>query len=168
MAEAAQQLQLVDRGGACDEGALREFCGGAGRVGVAGHAYAVVAVMGPQSSGKSTLLNALYGTRFVEMDAMSGRGQTTKGIWLAQAVPAQAGGVLPLVMDLEGTDGRERGEDDAAFEAQSALFALAAADVLLVNCTQGSVIRLLPAMNLTDQQAEEGCDILCDVIQGLA
>ena len=133
MAEAAQQLQLVDRGGACDEGALREFCGGAGRVGVAGHAYAVVAVMGPQSSGKSTLLNALYGTRFVEMDAMSGRGQTTKGIWLAQAVPAQAGGVLPLVMDLEGTDGRERGEDDAAFEAQSALFALAAADVLLVN-----------------------------------
>ncbi|TYK21534.1 protein TIME FOR COFFEE isoform X1 [Cucumis melo var. makuwa] len=29
-----------------------------------------------------------------------------------------------LVMDLEGTDGRERGEDDTAFEKQSALFAL--------------------------------------------
>ncbi len=38
-----------------------------------------------------------------------------------------------LVMDLEGTDGRERGEDDTNFERQVALFALAVADVLLVN-----------------------------------
>lgn len=36
-------------------------------------------------------------------------------------------------MDLEGSDGRERGEDDTSFERQSALFALSAADVLLVN-----------------------------------
>ena len=36
-------------------------------------------------------------------------------------------------MDLEGSDGRERGEDDTNFERQSALFALAVADVLLVN-----------------------------------
>ncbi|MEE8450803.1 MAG: aspartate aminotransferase family protein [Thermoguttaceae bacterium] len=35
---------------------------------------------------------------------------------------------------------------------------------LLVNCTQGTVIRLLPAMNLTEEQANEGCDILADVI----
>ncbi|MBX7166771.1 MAG: aspartate aminotransferase family protein [Pirellulales bacterium] len=39
---------------------------------------------------------------------------------------------------------------------------------LLVNCTQGVVIRLLPAMNLTPAQAHEGCDILGDVIKGLA
>lgn len=38
-----------------------------------------------------------------------------------------------LVMDLEGSDGRERGEDDTSFERQSALFALAAADVMLIN-----------------------------------
>ena len=36
-------------------------------------------------------------------------------------------------MDLEGNDGRERGEDDTNFERQSALFALAVADVLMVN-----------------------------------
>ena len=36
---------------------------------------------------------------------------------------------------------------------------------LLVNCTHGTVIRLLPAMTLTDQQAQEGCDILADVLQ---
>ena len=36
---------------------------------------------------------------------------------------------------------------------------------LLVNCTHGTVIRLLPAMNLTEQQAHEGCDILADVLK---
>ena len=38
---------------------------------------------------------------------------------------------------------------------------------LLVNCTSGNVIRLLPAMNLTEEQAEEGCAILADVIRRL-
>jgi predicted acetylornithine/succinylornithine family transaminase len=36
---------------------------------------------------------------------------------------------------------------------------------LLVNCTHNTVLRLLPAMNLTPQQAEEGCDILAEVIK---
>ncbi|MDP7303651.1 MAG: aminotransferase class III-fold pyridoxal phosphate-dependent enzyme, partial [Pirellulaceae bacterium] len=38
---------------------------------------------------------------------------------------------------------------------------------LLVNCTQGTVIRLLPAMTLTIEQAEEGCDILTGAIRNL-
>lgn len=38
---------------------------------------------------------------------------------------------------------------------------------LLVNCTHGTVIRLLPAMNLSEEQAEEGCEILADVIRNL-
>ncbi len=36
---------------------------------------------------------------------------------------------------------------------------------LLVNCTQQTVIRLLPAMTLTDEQLNEGCDILIDVLK---
>jgi acetylornithine/N-succinyldiaminopimelate aminotransferase len=36
---------------------------------------------------------------------------------------------------------------------------------LLVNCTHNTVLRLLPAMNLTEQQAAEGCDILTEVIK---
>ncbi len=35
---------------------------------------------------------------------------------------------------------------------------------LLVNCTQTTTIRMLPAMNLTEEQVGEGCDILVDVI----
>ncbi|GFZ04266.1 root hair defective 3 GTP-binding protein [Actinidia rufa] len=93
-------------------------------------------------TGKSTLLNHLFGTNFREMDAFKGRhvlvelscqiilSQTTKGIWMAHCA-----GIEPctLVMDLEGTDGRERGEDDTAFEKQSALFALAVSDIVLIN-----------------------------------
>jgi acetylornithine/succinyldiaminopimelate/putrescine aminotransferase len=36
---------------------------------------------------------------------------------------------------------------------------------LLVNCTQTTVIRLLPALNITSQQVHEGCDILAEVIR---
>lgn len=36
-------------------------------------------------AGKSTLLNAVFGTKFVEMNAMSGRQQTTRGIWMARS-----------------------------------------------------------------------------------
>jgi len=35
---------------------------------------------------------------------------------------------------------------------------------LLVNCTHGTVIRLLPAMNLTDAELDEGCGILEEVL----
>ncbi|XP_034210772.1 protein ROOT HAIR DEFECTIVE 3 homolog 2-like isoform X2 [Prunus dulcis] len=95
-----------------------------------GVSYGVVAVVGPQSSGKSSLQNHLFNTKFREMNANSVRSQTTKGIWIAKCV-----GIEPctIAMDLEGTDGRERGQDDTAFEKQSALFALAVSDIVLIN-----------------------------------
>lgn len=62
---------------------------------------------------------------------MTGRHQTTKGVWLSKS--PKISDTCTLIMDLEGSDGRERGEDDTNFERQSALFALAVADVLLIN-----------------------------------
>ncbi|MEM7311929.1 MAG: acetylornithine transaminase, partial [Planctomycetota bacterium] len=38
---------------------------------------------------------------------------------------------------------------------------------LLVNCTQGNVIRLLPAMNLSVEQAEEGIELLGEILGNL-
>jgi predicted acetylornithine/succinylornithine family transaminase len=38
---------------------------------------------------------------------------------------------------------------------------------VLVNCTQGNVVRLLPPLTLTDEQAEEGCQVLAEVIRSL-
>lgn len=36
---------------------------------------------------------------------------------------------------------------------------------LLINCTQQTVLRLLPAMTLTDEQVDEGCEILATVLR---
>ena len=124
--------QVVDGEGALCSSELDEVLHSSG-VAEAGLEYSLVAIMGPQSSGKSTLLNHVFGTSFREMDATAGRSQTTQGIWLAGSPKLRKTGDVTLVLDLEGTDGRERGEDDTTFERQSALFALAVSDVLLIN-----------------------------------
>ncbi|XP_024022751.1 protein ROOT HAIR DEFECTIVE 3 homolog 2 isoform X2 [Morus notabilis] len=129
MADDCCATQLIDRNGEFNVAGLEDFMKKV-KLAQCGLSYAVVAVMGPQSSGKSTLLNHLFHTNFREMDAYRGRSQTTKGIWIAHCV-----GIDPctIAMDLEGTDGRERGEDDTTFEKQSALFALAISDIVLIN-----------------------------------
>jgi len=100
------------------------------RVGLAslGFDYHTVSVMGAQSSGKSTLLNLLFHTGFREMDATAGRSQTTQGVWAGRDPQAPI-----LLLDLEGTDSRERGEEAATFERKSSLFALALSEVLVIN-----------------------------------
>ncbi|XP_071689948.1 protein ROOT HAIR DEFECTIVE 3-like [Rutidosis leptorrhynchoides] len=120
---------LIDGDGTFNAAGLENFMKEV-KLSECGLSYAIVSIMGPQSSGKSTLLNHLFYTNFLEMDAFKGRSQTTKGIWMARCT-----GIEPftVVMDLEGTDGRERGEDDTAFEKQSALFALAVSDIVLIN-----------------------------------
>ncbi len=39
---------------------------------------------------------------------------------------------------------------------------------LLINCTHATVIRLLPAMTLSDEQLHQGCDILAEVLKAQA
>jgi len=39
---------------------------------------------------------------------------------------------------------------------------------LLINCTHGHVLRLLPALNLSVEQAHQGCDIIADILQRMA
>ncbi|MDY3552611.1 aspartate aminotransferase family protein [Gemmata sp. JC717] len=38
---------------------------------------------------------------------------------------------------------------------------------LLINCTHQTVLRLLPALTLSDEQLEDGCDIIADVLLAL-
>jgi hypothetical protein len=74
----------------------------------------------------------------------SERRQTTKGIWMSKNKKVDDAGSAHkmaeniLVMDVEGTDGRERGEDQD-FERKSALFALATSEVLIVNIWEHQV-----------------------------
>ncbi len=110
----------------------------------AGFNYHLISVFGSQSTGKSTLLNYLFGTDFSVMSEED-RRQTTKGIWMSKNKKeitdrsrAQKMAENILVMDIEGTDGRERGEDQD-FERKSALFALATSEVLIVNMWEHQV-----------------------------
>jgi GTPase Era involved in 16S rRNA processing len=105
-----------------------------------GFNYHLISVFGSQSTGKSTLLNALFGTNFGVMNEEE-RKQTTKGIWLSKNKNSGGDRAMAdniLVMDVEGTDGQERGEDQD-FERKSALFALATSEVLLVNMWETQV-----------------------------
>ncbi|KAI0137419.1 RHD3/Sey1 [Xylariales sp. AK1849] len=102
----------------------------------AGFNYHLISVFGSQSTGKSTLLNHLFGTEFNVMSE-SERRQTTKGIWMSKNKRGSMADNI-LVMDVEGTDGRERGEDQD-FERKSALFALATSEVLIVNIWEHQV-----------------------------
>lgn len=67
--------------------------------------YRSVAIIGGQSTGKSTLLNLVFGTEFKVMDKSKGHSQTTKGIWCSTS---RKGDVL--IFDIEGTDSKERGD----------------------------------------------------------
>lgn len=105
-----------------------------------GNNYHIILVFGSQSTGKSTLLNTLFHTNFDVMDETR-RQQTTKGIWMAHSPSisnTKQMGARPndiqniLVMDVEGTDGRERGEDQD-FERKAALFAMSTSEILIVN-----------------------------------
>jgi hypothetical protein len=108
------------------------------KVAQSGFNYHLISVFGSQSTGKSTLLNALFETEFSVMSEAE-RRQTTKGIWLSKnksSTTQMAENIL--VMDVEGTDGRERGEDQD-FERKSSLFALATSEVLMVNIWEHQV-----------------------------
>lgn len=103
----------------------------------AGFNYHTISVFGSQSTGKSTLLNALFNTDFSVMSEAE-RRQTTKGIWLSKNKSSASMADNILVMDVEGTDGRERGEDQD-FERKSSLFALATSEVLMINIWEHQV-----------------------------
>ncbi|KAH0791184.1 protein SEY1 [Histomonas meleagridis] len=89
--------------------------------------YHIVSIIGPQSSGKSTLLNHTFGTNFQTMNEATGRQQTTKGIH-ASFVENKI-----LLFDIEGSDSRERGDAEGLFERKAALFALAMSEVVMIN-----------------------------------
>lgn len=93
--------------------------------------YHVISIFGSQSSGKSTLLNNLFNTKFQTMDEQIQRRQTTKGIWLSKrAFPNSTKNLL--IMDVEGSDGVEK-SDDKDFERKACLFALSSSEVLIIN-----------------------------------
>lgn len=89
----------------------------------------IVAVLGPQASGKSTLCNAALGADFPVAARSAVGTATTKGIAAAKAAAAKT----CLVLDIEGCDSRARGRAGKAFQARCAALAASLADVVVLN-----------------------------------
>lgn len=96
--------------------------------------YNVLSILGCQSSGKSSLLNSVFGLEFDVMDTKLGHSQTTKGLWGAIIIPKDGSDSnATLVIDVEGTDSRERGDGRLTFEHRSSLLCLAISDCVIIN-----------------------------------
>jgi len=86
-------------------------------------------------------LNLLFGNKFQTLEASrDGRAQTTKGIWMGVSKPPKDGKTI-FIFDVEGVDGRERGEKEQGFEKKTSLFSLALSEVLMVNMWHNDVGR---------------------------
>ncbi|RKP10059.1 root hair defective 3 GTP-binding protein-domain-containing protein [Thamnocephalis sphaerospora] len=95
--------------------------------------YHVVAVCGSPCTGKSTLLDALFGTNFSTTGAASGQPQMERGIWMGKCAEANI-----LVMDVKNVDSQEH-DQDKPFERRNALFSLATAEVLVVSMYEATI-----------------------------
>ncbi|CAF0935286.1 unnamed protein product [Didymodactylos carnosus] len=86
----------------------------------------VVSVIGPQNSGKSTLLNYMFGTFFDVRD-----GRCTRGIYGSFVKSNRKDFDYILLIDTEGLLGVER--EDKEFDRRLVLFCLAVSHLIVVN-----------------------------------
>jgi hypothetical protein len=86
----------------------------------------VVAVIGPQSTGKSTLLNMLFGSNF-QMSA----GRCTKGLYASIFKTEFKEMESLLVLDTEGLLSIERNSEE--YDRKLTLFSMACSNIMLIN-----------------------------------
>ena len=94
----------------------------------------IVSILGPQSSGKSTLLNYCFGCKF-----LTSAGRCTRGIYgslCKLSKPVNCTNQF-LILDTEGLDAIERGNDTDTslvnFDRTMVLFCLAVSQVVIIN-----------------------------------
>jgi hypothetical protein len=69
-------------------------------------------------------LNLLFGTGFQTLEASEGRVQVTKGIWMGHCDMHTEKKETIVVFDVEGVDGRERGEKEQVRDSSKINFIL--------------------------------------------
>ena len=98
----------------------------------------IIGILGPQSSGKSTLLNFLFGCDFMSSD-----GRCTNGIYgtyyeiAGRNIPGCQG---ILLLDTEGLFGnfKRESQDGKNFDNKLVLFLIKVCDILILN-TRGDI-----------------------------
>jgi hypothetical protein len=98
----------------------------------------VISVIGPQNSGKSTLLNYMFGTLFDVRD-----GRCTRGIYGSFVKTNRSDFEYIMLIDTEGLLGIER--EDSEYDRRIVLFCLAVSHLVIVNMV-GEVSTTLQSM----------------------
>ncbi|CAF1228226.1 unnamed protein product [Rotaria sordida] len=86
----------------------------------------VVSVIGPQSTGKSTLLNMLFGSNF-----QTSAGRCTKGLYASLFKTKYPKTKTLLVLDTEGLLSIEKANDE--YDKKLTLFSMACSQIMLIN-----------------------------------
>ena len=109
----------------------------------------IVSVLGIQSSGKSTLLNALFGLQFTVS-----AGRCTRGVF-GQLVPIDKRKKLPydyiLVVDTEGLRAPELGQIHLDHDNELATFVIGIGDVTLINIKGENTAEMKDILQITVQ-----------------
>lgn len=93
-----------------------------------------VCVLGTQGSGKSTLLNQVFGASFPTLAEKQERRRCTAGVWVQRVNNV-------TLVDTEGFDSTERGEEEKIFEKQMSVLCVVICDVILINLYMDEVGR---------------------------
>lgn len=155
-------LQLVtSEGDFCAEATLSEYLRSAYKDSLSTEPLRLVSIIGPQSSGKSTLLNALFGSNFATLNPMAPPVQTTRGIQMC-AVKGHT-----IVLDSQGSDSIEAGDAGKTFDRRTATFVMALSGAVIVNCNfkdigrhEGSQLSLLRQIFAVQHELMSGADAL--------
>ena len=108
--------------------------------------YTVISVLGAQHTGKSTILNEVFGTHFAVAQQ---QGRTTVGINACALKDRDL-----LLLDVEGSDSRERKNSHVRASKQLACFAMCLSDLVIVNIKTDEVSRDSAGLVLIQQIRE--------------
>jgi len=125
----------VDKDGDLKKKALDAFCK-QNRFKQWGTNFVVIGTLGKQQIGKSSFLNACFGSEFQVRSGLR-KELTTEGVWLS-AVQDKDTAKRALVLDVEGCDGKERGSDKL-MERRLGLLSLVVCNVLVIHVPEVDV-----------------------------
>ncbi|KAM4750883.1 up-regulator of cell proliferation-like [Anableps anableps] len=130
----------------------------------------VISVIGSENSGKSTLLNAMFGTRFAVNKGMCTRGAFMQLITVSKYVKRELGCDCIMIIDTEGLKAHEMVQDDHSHERDKevATLAVALSDIKVVSISKDTSVEkefLRMVLNALTRVKAEDKKPLCHFVQ---
>ncbi|XP_007544446.2 up-regulator of cell proliferation-like [Poecilia formosa] len=130
----------------------------------------VISVIGVENSGKSTLLNTMFGTRFAVDKGMCTRGAFMQMITVSKHVKSKIGCDCIMLIDTEGLKAHKIVQDDHSHERdiEVACLAVALSDITIINISKDASVEkefLRMVLNALTRVKVEDKKPLCHFVQ---